>query len=327
MVSGSLFLERISLQSLLLRVKLQHHVWGSGGNRKIFLISIYHMCHYRMEYLFMLLFKKCIIHMAPSGKKPKQVMSLGNKWNLYQIFPGKSYYSLNNDRCVAHPSQICWVGLAFSVSKPRSITCVVFKGLNHALWTSLTKTHRMQTSEQPDSVAVTSTHLSSLNAAARAPRVSCGSLYSRTGLPEGRSGCFSKYDFECPLKSKPGLVLWFFYYLAQWCQTTEVQWETAGPTPHVKPSASPFSRESFPLCAVAKEALGVLIYTSECPHALATHYLAFILGWESKHWIRLWTSRSGRSLMDNLIPLLACSQDSQVHKNWENLPNGSIFWC
>ena len=186
------------------------------------------------------------------------------------------------------------------------------KCYHYASWASHVKILRIQNSEPPDNMEVMSKSLSS---------PACGCLYTSVFL-----GClkakvmFLKVGFLNALWS-PGLVAWPIYCLVQWWQMMEMQWETAGPTPHTwNPQPHPSAGDySFLLHTKSREALGSCTCTSERPHILVTHYLAFILKWQFKDWIRLQTYRSGRSLINNLIQLLAWSHGSQVNKNWDKL--------
>ena len=107
----------------------------------------------------------------------------------------------------------------------------------------------------------------------------------------------------------------------------EVQWETAGSVPGNWTQHHPSAEDSFLLHRKAVEALESCTCASEHPYTLMTNYFTFTLELQFKDWIRLQTSRSGRSLINHLIHLLACSQGSQVSKNWVNLPIDSIFQC
>lgn len=193
------------------------------------------------------------------------------------------------------------------------------KSYHCASWTSHVKILRIQNLEPPNNMEAMSKSLSS-PACGWLPLYPC-----LPGLPEGKSNASQSRIFKCPQKPRPGGLAPLLSGLVIASGGSVVR-EGRFHSAHLNPTSSS-ARDSFLLHRKAVGALESCTCASENPHTFLTNYLTFILELQVKGWIRLRTSRSGRSLINNLIHLLACSQGSQVSKNWVNLPIDSIFQC
>ena len=192
------------------------------------------------------------------------------------------------------------------------------KSYHCASWTSHVKMLRIQNLEPPNHKETLSKPLSS---------PACGwRLYPcLPGLPEGKSNASQSRIFKCPQKPRPGGLAPLLSSLVIANGGSVVR--DSGFYPAYLNLTSSFCRGLLPTPQKGCVALKSCTCVSEHPYTLMTNYFTFILELQFKDWIRLRTSRSRRSLINNLIHLLACSQGSQVSKNWVNLPIDSIFQC